>query len=116
MYDEVGNVVYLPLGDIDEYNWTKDPIDWSTLISIIKTKENQNEHIGIDLTWRETGIGGQFLFWSKGNLSINLNINRKKIDGCQFDITDFSWYLDKIVPALKALEIEVVGLCTEEHI
>ena len=65
---------YLPIGDQDNYNWqdAKD-IEFKLLQKIIFEKEKRNEVIGLIMRWKDTEIGGAFLFHSVHKLSVTLN-------------------------------------------
>ena len=100
-----GNYVsYLPIGDQDNYHWQDAKnMDFAVLQKIIIEKEVKNEPIGLIMRWQDTEIGGAFLFHSMYKLSVTLNINRQKISSLQpSDITDFQWYLERIIPALTS--------------
>jgi len=113
--DDNGIVSYLPLGDVDSYEWKRENIKFPDLLEIIKEKMQGNETIGVVLTWKDTGIGGEFLFWNDGSVSINLSIRRKLIDSIS-NITDVNWYLTKLITALNVQETKIVSITYEEHV
>ena len=94
---------YIPLGDKECSNWQLDTvIKISDLKNIILEKEKNNEVNGLILTWGNTKIGGIFLFWGNGNLSLTINLTRKTILlNDNLEITDFMWYLEKLLPPLN---------------
>jgi hypothetical protein len=97
-----GKVSYLPLGDIDEYNWQSEIMDKNIFMKIAFEKEQRKEIVGVVLTWMDTGVGGAVLIWNDGNMIFDLNINRRIIDGIgENRITDFNWYIVKLLPALN---------------
>jgi len=102
-YNDNGKIVYLPLNDNGLYSWQTASIDcWHDVYDIICEKIRDNELVGLNLTWNDTMVGGQFLFHPDENkklLSVNLTINRIKIDGT--NDTDFSWYIPKIIEAIE---------------
>jgi hypothetical protein len=104
-----GMVSYLPLGD-EDFNWCSDKLDEKDKIfHIIQDKIQNQELIGIILTWKNTGIGVDTLFYpSLSILSFGMYINRKCIN--HVDVTDFTWYLEKMIPTLLnlGLSIEVI--------
>lgn len=67
-------------------------------MDICTIKFKNKEIIGLELTWLDTNIGGNFLFYPEGGLSFLLNI--KRIESLLTALTDFNWYLEKIVPVL----------------
>ena len=54
------------------------------------------------MTWKDTNIGGEFLFFPNGQLlAVSWSVNRKPLKHC-VDFTDHSWYLTRILaPLLK---------------
>lgn len=50
-------IVYLPLGDDSDYDWTSEEIDFDDLTKIIENKASNNEVIGIELLWEKSEIG-----------------------------------------------------------
>ncbi len=110
-----GKTTYLPLGDNDDFNWTSSILDLNQLHNIINKKEENNEIVGLVMTWLDTGVGGSILFWDKTSFSINLYINRMIVhcnDNSSF--TNYSWYIEKILPALDKDKIIVQSVSFEE--
>ena len=114
-----GYINYLPLGNKDDFDWqaNKD-INIEELNQILQAKKEQKEIIGVRMTWQNTDIGGDFLFWPKNNnvnsletFSLNFDGNRQKIKmENNYELTDFQWYLSKLLPQLsKILKIEYVS-------
>jgi hypothetical protein len=111
-----GKVTYLPSGD-EDFDWRSESIQYDTLIKIFEAKERNKETIGIILTWKETGVGGQFLFWENGDFSVNLNVNRKMIEyEGTYNSTDVSWYLIRLLPALLKSEVIIENITFQENI
>ncbi len=103
-YDE-GQISYLPLGDDnDSFDWQWEEIShWPKVKKIITQQCANKERIGICLVWRTSLTGGQFLFETKeSQLLVNLTITRKRIKGLE-RATDFTWYLEKLLPPLENL-------------
>jgi hypothetical protein len=98
-----GKVSHLPLGDKDNYDWQiQKDLSYSELSEIIRDKESKDEPIGIIMAWQDTSIGGTVIIKKEGSISINLDINRKElILKNHFKITDFQWYLEKLLPPLE---------------
>ena len=96
-----GHISFLPHGDNEEYNWEWCDVNkWDAVLSTIGKKEMDAETIGIVLTWEDTNIGGNILFWkNRREVCFSLTSNRKKIEKDNL-YTDFSWYLDKLINAL----------------
>ncbi len=105
---------YLPLGDKDDFDWQdKKDMSWNALTKIIEAKEQAKEIVGIMMTWENTKIGGDFLFWPPktsycNTFSLSTNNNRQVISLTNdYNITDFQWYLPKLlIPLNKAFTIE----------
>ena len=103
---DCGGKSYLPIGDIDDFDWQySKSITDDEIMDICTIKFKNNEIIGLGLTWLDTNIGGNFLFYPEGGLSFLLNI--KRIENSSTTLTDFNWYLEKIVPVLIRNHIKV---------
>lgn len=111
-----GKISYLPLGDIDEFDWKNENISIESLENILIQKEKRNEIVGVVITWKETGVGGTILFGESQSFSINLSINRRMLnDEKMIKITDVNWYLTKLLPALNEDELVVESISYEEY-
>lgn len=103
---DCGRKSYLPIGDIDDFDWQySNSISDEEVIKICAIKFKNKEIIGLGLTWLDTNIGGDFLFYPEGGLSFLLNVER--IENSSTALTDFNWYLEKIVPVLLKNDIHV---------
>ncbi len=106
-----GYMGYLPLGDRDDFDWQEKEINFETLTNILKAKEEANEVVGVIMTWKNTGIGGTFLFWTNERyetFTMGISVNRQVITlQNNYKITDFQWYLPKLlIPLNKAWIVE----------
>ncbi|MFC1894870.1 hypothetical protein ACFLYH_02880 [Candidatus Dependentiae bacterium] len=114
-----GYVGYLPLGDKDDFDWQEKEISIERLTGILKSKQDAGEIVGITMSWKDTEIGGDFLFWPKDNLhtfSMNMDGNRRiiKLDS-DYEVTDFQWYLPKLLlPLNKVWTVEYFSF--DQHI
>ena len=103
-YEEITNI--LPIGHKNEFSWPGFKLSSSEFWDILYKKEELGELIGISLSWQKTEIGGQFLLDSKVSNELVVTIlpvyDRQKKK--EYDLTDFDWYLEKIIPAID-LEI-----------
>lgn len=119
-FNDYGLVSYLPIGDNDDYDWQREDISIDSIMNIISVKEQNRENIGVVLTWKDTDIGGQFLLWNDGNLSINLTINLKRLEGIDesknIKITDVNWYFTRLIPAFKGKELSVESCRYQENV
>lgn len=112
-------VSYLPLGDKDEADWqAKENMSFEQIATILTAKEAQKEIIGIMLTWQSTNIGCDFLFFPDQQytkFSIILDPNRPVIALTNnYLITNFQWYLEKLLPPLDDA-FEVLSFSCGEH-
>lgn len=100
-------VSYLPLGDKDSYDWQDSQnMNIDDLAVTFYKKERAEETVGIMMTWKDTFIGGDFLFWPSKiaypTLSINLNADRPLIALTDnYKIIDFQYYLLRLLPPLN---------------
>ena len=101
--NDYGKISYLPFGDIDNFDWRiQEEIDWSILKEIIAAKELAGEVVGLVMTWQKTLIGGTLLLYPDQKISFGINVNRQeKLLPGKYRITDFEWYLSKIIPPLS---------------
>lgn len=97
---------YLPIGDVDNFDWqSSKTITDDEIMEICKIKFKNQEIIGLSLTWLDTDTGGSCLFYPNGEFSFLLDINRLESESSF--ITDFDWYLSKIVPILRKNDIYI---------
>ena len=90
-YDDHGKVTYIKLNEID-YDWTQMPLPFENrMLEEILEKNEMGEDIGVVITYNDTNIGGQLIYFQKSNtVSFLLNINRQVINNT--NKTDFDWY------------------------
>ncbi len=98
--DTAGQVFYLPLHDVDEYSWQLQPFTDEDLFSLIGLKQQAGEVVGLSMYWQDSGVGADFVFFAPDQLSLHLMINRQQLPNSR--MTDFSWYLPRILPVLDA--------------
>jgi hypothetical protein len=112
-----GKTSYLPVGDRDVFDWQYEDVSFNHLKKVIQEKEKIGEVVGIVMTWKDENVGGSFLFFGKGKLSVSLDINRKLlVDSKEFKITDVNWYLERLLPIFNQGETLVEYFTYEEHI
>ena len=100
----------LPLGDNDAFDWTSTSLSRDALFDIINKKQENKEIIGIELLRVDSEVGCELLIYNTNLMMFSLSIARKKIKAKgDTDITDFSWYLDSILPAFKDLHVEQIN-------
>ncbi len=91
-------VEYLPIGDIDDYDWQCSNITENDLYDIINFKQDHKEFIGLNLFYNCTEAGISILANSTSEIIIDLNIYRKTFAD---NTTDFSWYFQHIIIPLR---------------
>lgn len=112
--DDEGAISFLPYGDGDNFEWTKLKIPTESIFDLVRKKQEKNEVVGVVVTWKNTGIGGSLLIYPDGAISFLAGINRKLLNNSI--VTDVSWYLEKILPALSANGFAVESFVFSEHI
>lgn len=117
-FNDNGQVSYLPIGDKDEFAWQRDNISIESLMRILQKKQELDEIIGIAMTWKNTNIGGAFLFINNGKINISLSINRKLLnDGIiNTKSTDVTWYLQRLLPVFNQGDLMVESFSYYEHV
>lgn len=106
--EDNGNKVYLPINDDDMFNWqSEDIITDYEVIEILRKKNSINEVLGVSLSWLDTNIGGEFLVRQDLSISMSLSNNRQLNS---YGVTDFDWYLSKIVPILNKRELNIESI------
>lgn len=100
-----GEKVFLPLNDDGMYDWHSErDITDNEVINILKLKDKAKESLGISLTWLNTNIGGEFVINHDLLIIITLSNNRQ-VNG--YNVTDFDWYLSKLVPLFQKENIYI---------
>lgn len=112
--DSKGIVTFLPIGD-DDFNWLCETIDRNNILNILKIKQAQKETIGIQLLRRDSKAGCDLLIFNTNEMVFSLSIYRNKIVvESDIDITDFTWYLEKILPVFKNSSLQVEQIICEQ--
>jgi hypothetical protein len=111
-----GRISYLPIGDNYDFDWIiSSQISKDELMMMLEEKEKRNELIGIVLTWKNTNIGGSILFYPSDKISFVFNINRRILHGLDnFKMTDFNWYLSRILPIFNKNNIPLKSFVIDE--
>ena len=118
-FNENKYITYLPFGDKDDFDWqTDENIDIAQLKKIFELKEHADEIVGIMMYWKNSEIGGSFLFWPPSTyetFSLNFNAFRPMINlQNNYEIIDFQWYLKRLLPCLDAT-FGVESFSFEQH-
>jgi hypothetical protein len=113
--DSKGNVTFLPVDDDDDFNWLCETIDRNNILNILKNKQAQKETIGIQLLRRDSKTGCNLLIFNTNEMVFSLSIYRNKfVVESDIDITDFTWYLEKILPVFKNSSLQVEQIICEQ--
>lgn len=113
IYDN-GYKSFLPINDKGMFNWQWVPISQfidADLFAILFIKQIFQELIGVSLSWKDTDIGGEFLISDDLTLCISLTNNRRINT---YGLTDFDWYLSRIIPAIDRDEIFIEDISFTE--
>ncbi|WP_201586081.1 hypothetical protein [Psychrobacter jeotgali] len=106
--EDNGNKVFLPLHDDDMFDWqSSTDIEDCEIFNILIRKNNFKETLGVSLSWLDTNVGGEFLIDQDLMISISLSNNRQ-INS--YGMTDFDWYLSKIIPVFKKEKINIESI------
>lgn len=111
-YDDHGTINYLPVGDQDSSNWQRAGLDeWEMVCSIIGAKEKHGEMIGVSmLCGDEERSGGLFLLNpTERVIMVVISINRRRITEA-LDVTDYSWYLQRLVPPFEKARLRIASI------
>ena len=93
-----GAVEYLPIGDIDVYDWQTSILTESEIDEIINYKQDNDELAGIHLFYACEKAGITLLVSSTSEIMIGLDIYRKV---CKDNTTDLAWYFHHIIIPLR---------------
>lgn len=111
-----GKILYLPLGDDDNFAWQYNEITIDELLDIVDKKESCREIIGLLMLWDRTDIGVHLLIHSELQISFSIDVNRKIINNLDnVNITDVNWYLEKIIGLLRKSNYIVESFSFEEY-
>lgn len=100
VYNNKGNIEYLPIGDDENFCWQEDKISYEKLKEIIVMKQQKNELVGIHMFYEYTSYGISLLARNTDKVIISININRNAIDEKRDSLTNFEWYFSKLIMIL----------------
>jgi hypothetical protein len=102
-------LAYLPLND-EDFCWVH--TDKSMLVDVLQLliqKYKHGEIVGFFASYLATNIVIEVLIYpDTSKITFGIYVNRKTINS--FDVTDFSWYLDKILPIFVRLNIVIEAI------
>lgn len=109
-FNDNGQSCFVPFGaEIGDFELRK--IDADVLFKILEAKQDAGEYLSVVMTWQNTNIGFTLLTHEHLGISVLLNINRQIT---VYKVTDFMWYLDRIIPCFEDDEWNIVQLfCSE---
>ena len=111
--EDNGNKVFLPVHDNNIFNWqSESEIADFEILNILNKKNSIGEILGVSLSWLNTNIGGEFLIDQDLHIIVSLSNNRQ-INS--YEMTDFDWYLSKIIPILKAEKIYIESVVFSQY-
>ena len=100
-----GMIGHLPAEINNDYEWKYTPLNLESVIDIFKEKESRKETTGIRLFWQNSSIGGRFSFFYNDTTCTfltSIDSDRQLVAlAPDYTITDFQWYLKKILPPLN---------------
>ncbi len=109
-FNDYGLKRFVPLGaEIGDFDFIN--ISDDELRHILKLKQNSDENLSVVMTWKSTNIGFTFLTHHHLEFSLILDVNRQTTT---YNVTDFMWYLDKIIPFLDRYLFSIIEFnCNE---
>jgi hypothetical protein len=88
LLNDNGKIIFL---DNNDYDWKESNfVNQEIVLNGLKNRFDNNNIVALNFLYKGV-TGGNFIFINNHTISINLNINRKKIDGTNH--TDFSFYI-----------------------
>lgn len=111
-----GMVEYLPVGDIDSFDWEIKKLSDDDIKDIVTVKQNRKETIGFYLFYEKTSTGIGLLSKEKNDIIISVDVNRQKISDTKNALTDFSWYFDHVISLLAQNRMEEFSYRFEDYI
>ncbi|MCE7980719.1 MAG: hypothetical protein DYG89_05960 [Caldilinea sp. CFX5] len=116
--NDFGRISFLPLGDNGRFDWLSLPYDddgVKHVLSVLQTKEQANEMLGVILQWKDSESGGIALLRSDQSISFTISINRRTLPNLG-EITDIQWYLTNLLTPLLEHNIVIESIEWSEHI
>lgn len=111
--EDNGKKVFLPVHDNSMFNWqSESEIEDFEIINILNKKNSIGEILGISLSWLNTNIGGEFLINQDLHIIVSLSNNRQINN---YEMTDFDWYLSKIIPILRTEKIYIESVIFSQY-
>ena len=96
--DVMGKSWFLPVNDKGLFDWQSREISRDRLLEIVTQKEGLMELVGVIMLWQDTHHGCTFLLDPDHSINIETGRYRRTIEGV--GVTDPSWYLQRLMPAI----------------
>ncbi len=112
LLNKEGEMEFLPIGDIGEFEWVNKKNTEEELYTIISQKMVRNEMIGINLFF-QNGVEGITLMTEDAHkIVLGLSINRRLINSVN---TDMGWYFENLILKLIDNQANLLSYCIEEY-
>lgn len=100
-YNDHGHISFASSEDLSDWQWA--PLsDWPCILQRLDTAYANGIIVSVSLLIEAEASGGNFLFFPESSsISLSPSINRKEISSV-FRLTDYSWYLGKLVKPIEA--------------
>ncbi|WP_062269765.1 hypothetical protein [Endozoicomonas arenosclerae] len=112
--NDSGKVSFLPIGDVDDFNWQNEQLTDQALIELADEKVKRGELVGVVFTWQDTMSGGEVLFHTDSSFSITLSIGRKVVGKSRR--TDVTWYIERLDRVFSGKSIDIEQIVFSEHV
>ncbi len=113
VYNDRGYINYFPIGDDGSNGLKADKLSKEQILNIIDLKQDKNELVGIDLCFNREDLGITLLANDTTDITLAIDINRKEYPD---RTTDFVWYYENIIVALRNNGCCIDSLKFEEYI
>lgn len=109
-FNDNGHKTYVPLGK-DTGDFESNYLSDQAIFDILKQKQRLNENLSIVMTWKDSNIG--FIFLGQSNLKVTLLLNVSR-QITEYQVTDFNWYLEKVIPYFQQNGLSIIQLVCDE--
>ena len=108
-------ISYLGVRDNGNYDWQEKQISLNDFFDIAKTKQDNDEVIGVIIRWEDSEIGGTLIIHPDLEVSFLISINTKKLKlANNEEVVDVNWYIEKLVILLKNKKYIIERFAYEE--
>ena len=119
-----GKIRFLPEGGRDEFAWKEiDVAKKEEVFGVINGKEKAGEIAGVVIFHSKHQVGAQLLAFPPNSIEgkeirridLILDANRRKLENA-LNLTDVSWYLPRLIPALLEAGLIITSVHWEENL